>query len=65
MNFHKEAYLCSVKQAAKILPVTVGTIRKWITDGWIPCVRIGGRIFIRNDFVQMIKMHGLDTKEEK
>jgi excisionase family DNA binding protein len=37
----------SVKDAARVLGLKERTIREWIYDGRIPCIRIGGRRIIR------------------
>ena len=38
--------LLNVRDAAQTLAISPWTLRKYITRGIIPCVRIGGRVLI-------------------
>lgn len=35
--------LYTYPEAAAILGIKPNTLRKWVADGWVPCVKVGRR----------------------
>ena len=63
--------LIAAKEAAKLLAVSIGTLRRWIAQGTLPAFRIGGRVRVsRADaqaMVQRVETGGerIETRREK
>ena len=48
--------LCTVREAAGFMRVDEKTIRRWTSDGRLPCVRVGGLVRLRRaDLAEMLK----------
>lgn len=52
--------LISLKEAASILSISLSTIRRWITQGRLPCVRLGRLLRVRVADIDAIVRLGLD-----
>jgi excisionase family DNA binding protein len=56
--------LLSVDEVAQIFHVAPRTVRRWIDDGRLPCVRMGGVVRVRpetvRDFVNGQQMSSVD-----
>ncbi|MFH1820868.1 MAG: helix-turn-helix domain-containing protein [Methanobacteriota archaeon] len=50
---------CGPEEAAQLLGKGVATIWRWIRDGKILAVRIGGRTLIPNQEIKRLKNHDL------
>lgn len=58
--------LLTVKQAANLLSLKVATIRTWIYQRRLPCVRCGRAVRIPADAVQQfIERNTVPAKEER
>ena len=56
----------TTKGAAEILRVKVGTIRKWMYEGRIPYVKIGGRVLFRErDMEEFVEKNYHSAKARK
>jgi len=54
----KEDFI-SPKEAIKLLPVKLTTIRSWIFYKKIPIVKMGGSVFIKKEVIAYIQNKGL------
>jgi excisionase family DNA binding protein len=46
--------LLTVGEAAKRTPLTEGQLRGWIDRGYLPTIRLGGRIYIHADELRKV-----------
>jgi excisionase family DNA binding protein len=60
-----EKSLCSVDETEQIVPVKKSTLRSWILQGKLPVVRLGRRIFIKYEIIQLLLDEGLEAVELK
>ena len=52
----------SISESAEILRVKEPTIRSWISQEILPTIRIGRRVFIKNETIDGILENGFSTK---
>ena len=48
---NRKHQLLSVKEAAERLRVSIFTLRGWISQGRVQVVRLGRRVFIKEDYI--------------
>ena len=57
----KESKLIAVKLVPSILPVSLPTVRSWIFQNKLPVVRLGRKVFVREEILEKIEMEGLEA----
>ena len=61
-----ENQICTVSEVGKMLRVRPGTIRKWIYEGKLPHLKLGGRVLIREkDIDDFIDRNYHPAREER
>ena len=53
--------LIAVKLIPSILPVSLPTVRSWIFQNKLPVVRLGRKVFVREEVLETIEMEGLES----
>ena len=59
----KRSNLIAAKQVPKIIPVSMPTVRSWIFQEKLPVVRLGRRVFVKEEVLEKIMAEGLDSVE--
>ena len=44
--------LLDVRQVAKMLKISVATVRRWVWQGYIPCIKIGKAVRFSNAIIE-------------
>ena len=57
----KNTKLIAVKLIPNILPVSLPTVRSWIFQNKLPVVRLGRKVFVREEVLEKIEMEGLEA----
>ena len=57
----KQSKLISVKRIPSILPVSLPTVRSWIFQQKLPVVRLGRKVFVREEVLEKIEIEGLES----
>jgi hypothetical protein len=57
----KQSKLIAVKLIPSILPVSLPTVRSWIFQQKLPVVRLGRKVFVREEVLEKIEMEGLES----
>ena len=57
----KNTKLIAVKLIPNILPVSLPTVRSWIFQNKLPVVRLGRKVFVREEVLEKIEMEGLES----
>lgn len=58
--------ICTVSEVGEMLRVKDGTIRKWIYEGKLPHLKLGGRVLIREkDIVDFIDRNYHPAEDRK
>lgn len=52
----------SRKEAAEVLNLSIPTISRRLSDGSIPCVRLGGRVLIPVEYIEQLSYSALNIK---
>ena len=60
----KNTKLIAVKLIPNILPVSLPTVRSWIFQNKLPVVRLGRKVFAREEVLEKIEMEGLEAAIE-
>ena len=55
----KQSKLKAVKLIPSILPVSLPTVRSWIFQKKLPVVRLGRKVFVREEVLEKIEKEGL------
>ena len=57
--------LLNLKEGAKELKLSIHTLRAWIYQKRIPCVRLGRRVLLRReDLEELVKKNMVEAKQE-
>ena len=59
----KRSILIAAKQVPHIIPVSMPTVRSWIFQEKLPVVRLGRRVFVKEEVLEKIMAEGLDSVE--
>ena len=59
----KRSNLIAAKQVPHIIPVAMPTVRSWILQEKLPVVRLGRRVFVKEEVLEKIMAEGLDSVE--
>ena len=59
----KRSNLIAAKQVPHIIPVSMPTVRSWIFQEKLPVVRLGRRVFVKEEVLEKIIAEGLDSVE--
>jgi|TARA_B110000438_G_scaffold106273_1_gene104552 hypothetical protein len=59
----KRSNLIAAKQVPHIIPVSMPTVRSWIFQEKLPVVRLGRRVFVKEEVLEKIMAEGLDSVE--
>ena len=59
----KRSNLIAAKQVPHIIPVSMPTVRSWIFQEKLPVVRLGRRVFVKEEVLEKIMAGGLDSVE--
>ena len=59
----KRSNLIAAKQIPEIIPVSMSTVRSWIFQEKFPVVRLGRRVFVKEEVIEKIIAEGLDSVE--
>ena len=59
----KRSNLIAAKQVPLIIPVSMPTVRSWIFQEKLPVVRLGRRVFVKEEVLEKIMAEGLDSVE--
>ena len=59
----KRSNLIAAKQVPHIIPVSMPTVRSWIFQEKLPVVRLGRRVFVKEEVLEKIMEEGLDSVE--
>ena len=54
--------LIPVKDIPFILPVSLATVRSWVHRNQLPVIRLGRKVFIKEDQLEIIANEGINTK---
>ena len=54
--------LIPVKDIPYILPVSLATVRAWVHRKQLPVIRLGRKVFIKEDQLEIIANEGINTK---
>ena len=57
----KQSKLIAVKQIPSIIPDSLPTVRSWIFQQKLPVVRLGRKVFVREEVLEKIEMEGLES----
>ena len=57
----KNTNLIPVKLIPRILTVSLPTVRSWIFQNKLPVVRLGRKVFVREEVIEKIAMEGLES----
>jgi|TARA_Y100000590_G_C15613010_1_gene974597 hypothetical protein len=57
----KQSKLIAVKLIPNFLPVSLPTVRSWIFQQKLPVVRLGRKVFVREEVLEKIEMEGLES----
>ena len=57
----KQSKLIAVKLIPSILPISLPTVRSWIFQQKLPVVRLGRKVFVREEVLEKIEMEGLES----
>ena len=57
----KNTNLIPVKIIPSILPVSLPAVRSWIFQNKLPVVRLGRKVFVREEVIEKIGMEGLES----
>ena len=57
----KNTNLIPIKIIPSILPVSLPTVRSWIFQNKLPVVRLGRKVFVREEVIEKIGMEGLES----
>ena len=57
----KNTKLKAVKLIPSILSVSLPTVRSWIFQNKLPVVRLGRKVFVREEVIEKIGMEGLES----
>ena len=57
----KNTKLIAVKLIPSILPVSLPTFGSWIFQNKLPVVRLGRKVFVREEVIEKIGMEGLES----
>jgi len=60
----KNTKLIAVKLIPSILPVSLPTVRSWIFQNKLPVVRLGRKVFVREEVLEKIELEGLEAAIE-
>ena len=55
----KQSKLIAVKLIPSILPVSLPTVRSWTFQKKLPVVRLGRKVFVREEVLEKIEKEGL------
>ena len=55
----EQSKLIAVKRIPSILPVSLPTVRSWIFQQKLPVVRLGCKVFVREELLEKIEMEAL------
>jgi len=53
--------LIPAKQVPNIIPVSMPTVRSWIFQKKLPVVRLGRKVFVKEEVLEKIMADGLDS----
>ena len=53
--------LIPAKQVPDIIPVSMPTVRSWIFQKKLPVVRLGRKVFVKEEVIEKIMADGLDS----
>ena len=59
----KRSNLIAAKQVPHIIPVSMPTVRSWIFQEKLPVVRLGRKVFVKEEVLEKIMAEGLDSVE--
>ena len=59
----KRSNLIAAKQVPHIIPVSMPTVRSWIFQEKLPVVRLGRRVFVKEEVLEKIMAEGLFSVE--
>ena len=57
----KNTKLIAVKLIPNILTISLPTVRSWIFQNKLPVVRLGRKVFVREEVLEKIGMEGLES----
>ena len=57
----KQSKLIAVKLIPNFLPVSLPTVRSWIFQQKLPVVRLGRKVFVREEVIEKIEIEGLES----
>ena len=57
----KNTKLIAVKLIPNILTISLPTVRSWIFQNKLPVVRLGRKVFVREEVIEKIGMEGLES----
>ncbi len=57
----KNNKLIIVKLIPNILTISLPTVRSWIFQNKLPVVRLGRKVFVREDILEKIEMEGFES----
>ncbi len=57
----KNNKLIIVKLIPNILTISLPTVRSWIFQNKLPVVRLGRKVFVREEVIEKIGMEGLES----
>ena len=57
----KNNKLIIVKLIPNILTISLPTVRSWIFQNKLPVVRLGRKVFVREEVLEKIEMEGLES----
>ena len=57
----KQSNLIAVKLIPNLLPVSLPKVRSWIFQQKLPVVRLGRKVFVREEVLEKIEMEGLES----
>ena len=57
----KNNKLIIVKLIPNILTISLPTVRSWIFQNKLPAVRLGRKVFVREEVIEKIGMEGLES----
>ena len=57
----KQSKLIAVKLIPNFLPVSLPTVRRLIFQQKFPVVRLGRKVFVREEVLEKIEMEGLES----
>ena len=60
----KHTKLIAVKLIPSILPVSLPIVRSWIFQNKLPVVRLGRKVFVREEVLEKIELEGLEAAIE-